>query len=245
MSSPLVPQKLQIEDIATCLRQGYRLFAASRGAAIAYSLLLLLIGIVQMGVVVWLGALPMLYALISGFMLVGAVASAGLMALAIKLEQGQPPSLADAWKGFVAAPGLWVLSALAAFLWLIWVTDAGILYGLYFASEPVRFLPRFGFSGEAPAFFLFSALMGAVPAAIMLAVATFSVPLLLERRCTLAQAIVLSVRASLRNPIFMLLWGVMVCLGVSLSIAFLPLFLLVFPVLAYASFACYRCVYPR
>lgn len=243
--SPLSPQALNLEDIAACLQQGRKWFAESRQPAIVYSLLLALIGLLLMGVAVRLGALPMVYALISGFMLVGSVASAGLMALALKLEQRQPVCLADAWAGFAAVPGLWVLSALAAFLWLIWVTDAGILYGLYFAGEPLRFLPQFGFSSETPAFFLFSALMGAVPAAIMLAVATFAVPLLLEQRCTLAQAIVLSVRAALRNPLFMLLWGALVTAGIALSLLLLPLFLLVFPVLAYASFSCYRRVYPR
>ena len=245
MSSLITPQSLPLGDIVVCLRQGQQWFAASRVPAILYASILALLGLILIGLFVWLGAFPMIYALISGFMLVGSVASVGLMALALKLEKGQSVSLRDAWAGFAASPSLWVLAAIALFLWLIWVTDAGILYGLYFADQPLGLLPQFGFDTAAPPFFLFSALMGGVPAVIMLAVATFAVPLVLEQRCTLAQAIVLSVRASARNLLFMLLWGGLVTLGVSLSMLLLPLFPLVFPVLGFASFSCYRRVYPR
>jgi uncharacterized membrane protein len=86
--------------------------------------------------------------------------------------------------------------------------------------------------------------MGSVPALIMLAVATFSVPLVLEGRCGLPQAVGLSVRALRVNFVTMLAWACLVTIAVALSLLLLPLFLLVFPLLGFASFACYRQVFP-
>ncbi len=244
MNPVLQPRSAALSDIAVWLRNGAALLRRAGGVAPLYAALLAAIGAVMFAGAIFAGALPMTYALASGFLLVGSIASVGVMHLALALESGQRLRLAQMLGGVFRAPGLLALLGLSLFLWLIWVTDAGILYGLYFRQQQLPFMPTFGFAAPLPAFLLFSGLMGSVPALIMLAVATFSVPLVLEGRCGLPQAVGLSVRALRVNFVTMLAWACLVTIAVALSLLLLPLFLLVFPLLGFASFACYRQVFP-
>lgn len=244
MNLALLPQPAAVSDIAAWLRNGAALLNRAGMVALLYGALLAIIGALMFAGAALADALPMIYALASGFLLVGSIASAGVMRLALALEAGRRLRLTQMLGGVFHAPGLLALLGLSLFLWLIWVTDAGILYGLYFRQRQMPFMPTFGFDAPLPAFLLFSGLMGSVPAMIMLAVATFSVPLVLESRCSLPQAVGLSVRALRVNFVAMLAWASLVTMAVALSLLLLPLFPLVFPLLGFASFACYRQVFP-
>jgi uncharacterized membrane protein len=79
---------------------------------------------------------------------------------------------------------------------------------------------------------------------IILAVSAFSVPLLHERRVNLVQAINASFRAVFANFLPCIAWGLELTGATVLSIVLLPLFTVVLPVLAYASFDLYRKVFP-
>lgn len=240
----LEPQSLTLADIATWMRQGVAIQRRLAVPSALYAGALAWLAVL-MFLAAWLaGAVPMVYALVSGFLLVGSIASSGLMLLALMLERGEPLSLKAMLRRWSAIPGLFALLGFSLFLWLIWVTDAGILYGLYFRQAELPFMPMFGFSEPLAAFLLFSGLMGAVPAIIMLAVATFAVPLVLEARCSLPRAVGLSVRALRINLLVLFFWAACVALLVALSLCLLPLFLWLFPVLCFASFVCYRQVFP-
>lgn len=86
--------------------------------------------------------------------------------------------------------------------------------------------------------------MGAALALIIFAISAFSVPLLYYRRAELVQAIVLSVRVVFGNFVPCIAWAFILSGAIISSILLLPLFLLAFPVLAYASHALYHETFP-
>lgn len=87
--------------------------------------------------------------------------------------------------------------------------------------------------------------MGAVLAFIIFAISAFSVPLLCARRAGLVRAVSASVRAVFANFGVVMVWAVLISTLTIGSILVLPLFLVVFPLLAYASDAIYRQVFPE
>lgn len=136
------------------------------------------------------------------------------------------------------------------FIFLIWLTDAGVVYGLYFGITPDMGLPQFiaGLAGEGQTlpFLFFSGLVWLVLALIIFATSAFAVPLLFYRKANLAGAVSASVRAVFSSFPAMLAWGVLLSAAMSAAmLILLPLFPLVFPVLAYASRQAYREVFPQ
>lgn len=81
--------------------------------------------------------------------------------------------------------------------------------------------------------------MGAALAFIIFAVTTFSVPLLHYRRTQLIEAVMISVKTVFTNFPAAMAWGILVAATMIASVLLLPLFLVTFPILAYASHALY------
>ena len=76
---------------------------------------------------------------------------------------------------------------------------------------------------------------------MIFAISAFAVPLIFCRRLDLAKAVGASVRAVFGNFGVMIAWGVILTVGIAGTILlFMPLFVVVFPVLAYASERAYR-----
>ncbi len=218
------------------------------GASMAFATLFALIGLVLLAAVGKFGVSPMALPFAGGFMLVGPALLTGFFRLAVIRADGRKPRLMDAFAAFARAPGgLWMVASLCAFLFLIWITDAAILYAMMIGGEHLPYdLPwLITLQREVVAFEFWGALMGSVLAFIILAISAFSVPLLHEGRANLVQAIHASVRAVFGNFISCITWGLVLTSATVLSILLLPLLTVVLPVLAYASFALYRKVFPQ
>ena len=239
-------RKLPISSILAWIAYGWRQFRQTPAASIAYAGLFAVIGTVLIAVMLLLDLAPMAYPLAGGFMLVGPPILAGFIHVAGLLRQGQTPRLADFFTGFRRSPpALWVISLVCAFLFLVWITDAAIVYSLYFGTVPVlsslEFFAGLGEGGRLLSFALFCSLTGAVLAFMIFAISAFAVPLIFDRRLGLAQAVSASVKAVFGNFVVMLAWGMVLTAGVAGSILlFMPLFVVAFPVLAYASEQAYR-----
>jgi uncharacterized membrane protein len=86
--------------------------------------------------------------------------------------------------------------------------------------------------------------MGTALAFAIYTISAFSVPLLFDGRATLIGAVSASVRAVFDNLRVSLPWAAILASAVMASILVLPLFIIVMPWLAYASFRLYREVFP-
>lgn len=222
------------------------MFRQTRNASMAYAGIFAGIGTVLLAGVAILDIAPMAFPLAGGFMLVGPAVLAGFFNAARLQAEGRPAGLADFFGGFRHNPAaLWVISLVCAFLFLVWLTDAAIVYSLYFGTVPVlpalELFVGFGSGGRWLSFLLFSSFTGAVLAFLIFAISAFSVPLIFSRRTELAKAVSASVRAVFGNFGTMMAWGIVLTLGVTGAILlFMPLFVVVFPVLAFASEQAYR-----
>lgn len=239
----LGPTRLSLADIGRAIRNGRALRRALPGVSLAYAAVFTLFGLVLLIAIAAFGLSPMALPFAGGFMLIGPVLLTGYFEIARLQEQGVSPSLGDAFAAFRRAPtALWMLAVVCAFLFLIWITDAGILYSFTMGGIPVSY--DIAWLRELVAFELWGSLMGSVLAYMIFAVSAFSVPLLYEDRCGLVKAVNTSVRTVLGNFLVCLCWGLVLGTVIMASILLLPLLLVTLPVMSYASFFLYRSTFP-
>lgn len=213
----------------------------------AFATIFAAIGLLLLAAVGGFGISPMALPFAGGFMLVGPVLLSGFFRLSVLQSEGGQPRLSDAFFAFALAPaGVWVLALLCAFLFLVWITDAAVLYAVMIGGDYLPYeLPWvINLRGQVIAFELWGAFMGSVIAFVILAVSAFSVPLLHERRANLIEAIHASVAAVFANFLSSIAWGLLLTAVILVSILLLPLLTVTLPTLAYASFSLYRQVYP-
>ncbi len=241
------PQPFSLRELIQALTVGGQTYRATPGPSSAYAAIFAGIGLILMAGVGMLGVSPLVLPLAGGFMLVGPALLAGFFALNRIHASGDRPRMGDAMAGFIRAPsGLWAIAGICAFLFLIWITDVGVLYAFMVGAKHLPYeLPwLFRLQQEVVVFEFWASVMGSLLAFGIFSISAFSVPLLYERRANLIEAISISVRTVFANLIPSLLWGILLSLATIVSILLLPLLLVVLPVLAYASFALYRRVFP-
>ncbi|GAB4345715.1 MAG: DUF2189 domain-containing protein [Gammaproteobacteria bacterium] len=238
--------KLAVASIGHWLDYGWRTFCAAWPISMLFATLFAAIGLVGIFLFLHLGLVPLIYPWAGGFMLIGPALLCGYFQAARRLAAGERPGWADLMTGFRSSPpAVWVMGVLSAFLLMIWLTDAAIIYGLYFGREPVflhwDLLSRPEMREDLWTYFVFCTLVGSVVALILFATSAFSVPLMFFQRTPLATAVTRSVRLVFANLRVMVLWGLLLTVAiVGAIILFMPLFVVLFPLLAYASEAAYR-----
>jgi uncharacterized membrane protein len=227
------------------LRYGLRSFREARIASICFSMVFALLALVMFAGAEHAGVAPMLLPLAGGFMLVAPALLCGFLALAEGLRSNTVPAALDAFRGFRRyTREMFALSLVCLLLFMIWVTDAATLYGFMIGRQPMGWQDLLSPADAVLKFTGWSALMGGVLAFVIFSVTVFSVPLLYYRRARLVRAVVLSVRGVFANFVVCLGWGIVLATMTIGSILLLPLFVMVFPVLAFASHALYQEVFP-
>lgn len=246
MENALNYRKVSFSDIPNWLAHGWRMFGQTRNASMAYAGIFAVIGAILLVSAIALDLAPMVFPLAGGFMLVGPVFLSGFFHVATLRTKQMPIRFNDFFVGFRRSPAsLWAISLICAFLFLIWLTDAAIVYSLYFGTAPLleslKLVAWLGESGKLLSFTLFCSLTGSVLAFMIFAVSAFSVPLIFCRRSELPKAVGTSVRAVFGNFGVMIAWGSLLAtvLGGAILL-FIPLFVVAFPVLAYAGEQAYR-----
>ena len=193
---------------------------------------------------------------LSGFLVVAPVLATSLYALSRALERGEPANAALVRRTWLdwqnSHPAKWgdhdywclvqfgALLALAATGWVL--TSAALITLL--APVPVRtpldFMHHVVLAPDGRLFALWLAL-GSLLAAPIFASSVVAMPLLLDRRATLRQAVLTSWQAVLANPLPMALWAALILGFTLLGLASLLLGLIaVLPMLGHASWHAYR-----
>lgn len=237
-------RRLKPASIGMWLRQGWTDFTEASFISIVYAAVYCMIGAAA---AIWLlsnGQIVVFFALAGGFMLVSPILVTGYYRVVERLREGGSPIFDDIVAGFGKNPrSFLIIGLVVAFVYLIWVTDAVLVYGLFFSDSPLvlsELASDPGVRGNLTAFVLFAGAMGGVLAFIIFTVTVFSVPDAFHRRANFVTAISTSVRGVLRNLDVMLLWaGVIAVLGFGTLLVALPLIIVVFPILGYASYAAY------
>lgn len=233
-------------SIARAIGQGWAVFSQSRAVSVAYAMIFMVIGLLILTGIVQAGVAPMMLPMAGGFMLIGPALLCGFFSIADRVIGKSPTQFSDVFIGFSnASRQILVLALVCMLLFLIWLTDAATLYGFMVGRTPIPLLGLLPPPDNVWSFILWSSVMGAALAFVIFAISAFSVPLLYYRRAELVQAIALSVRVVFGNFVPCIAWALILSGAIIGSILLLPLFLLVFPVLAYASHALYHEIFPQ
>lgn len=247
MATGIGYRRQPVSKLREVLRWGWETFREAPGPSMGYAGIFVVIGMIVLTALGWLGISPMLLPFAGGFMLVAPPLLVGFFRLADLVAAGESPGLAEAYRAFAGAPlALWVVAFVCAFLFLVWITDAGVLYSFMIGGVDLPYeLPWIiRLRQEVVAFEFWASLMGSVLAFIIFCISAFSVPLLYQGRADLVGSISASVRAAVGNFVLSILWGSLLTVVVVISIVLLPLLLVSLPVLAYASYALYRELFP-
>ncbi|MFN6961976.1 MAG: DUF2189 domain-containing protein, partial [Rhodocyclaceae bacterium] len=160
-------------------------------------------------------------------------------------EAGSKIGAGDTARGFAtAAPALWALALVCALLFMIFVTDAAILYSYMVGGAPVWLADLIPVAPGVASFLFWGAVSGFAIAFLLFCVSAFSAPLLIERRAGLVDAVVASVRAVFGNFVPAMIWAALLSFLIIASILLLPLLPFTLPWLAYGSRTLYRHVFP-
>jgi uncharacterized membrane protein len=192
---------------------------------------------------------------LSGFMVIAPVLATGLYALSRALEHGEKADLRVVLKTWLNwqnshfnkwGNDYWCMVQFGALLAVAatgWVLTSAALITLLAPAPilgPMDFVHHVVLARDGYLFELWLA-MGGVMAAPLFASSVVSMPLLLDRRVTLMQAVLTSWKTVLVNPVPMALWAALIMGLTLLGLGSLLLGLIaVIPLLGHASWHAYR-----
>lgn len=241
---PLQPMQWLARGAQDMRRGGWLSLAHGLVVAIIGGLMLLLAG----------NRFWLLAGAFSGFLVVAPMLATGLYAISRALERGEPVNLqliVKTWtrwqySRYAAQGGYWSLVRFGLLLALAgtgWVMTSAALITLMAAqpvNTPMDFLQHVVL---APGNYLFELwmTMGGLMAAPIFASSVVTMPLLLDRRVDVLQAVLTSWQAVLTNPVPLALWAALLMGLTVLGMATLLLGLIVLlPLLGHASWHAYR-----
>jgi uncharacterized membrane protein len=248
-ASPAQPsiRRIGLADLKDSLAKGFGDFRAMPTHAMFLCIIYPVVGLVLAMLAFGYSILPLLFPLASGFALVGPVAALGLYELSRRREAGLNISATHALDVVQSSSigAIVALSILLLIVFLIWVAIANAIYianfGYAAPSSIYQFVHVTLTTRAGWNLIIVGNGVGFLFAVLVLTISVVSFPLLLDRDVGAAVALLTSIRAVLKNPMTMAMWGLTV--GTLLLIGSLPFFLgltIVVPVLGHSTWHLYR-----
>lgn len=184
----------------------------------------------------------------SGFLLVGPLLAMGFYRVAQLRDDNERVRLTSGWPMLRKRLGsIALFSLLLSVVMIAWIRFSTLIAALYVGNiTGSESLLSALLSPEGLGFLAVQFGVGAVFAAIMFALTAWSLPLVLDNRIDFGTAIVTSVKATVEQPVPMLVWGVLVAiLAIIGMLTFFVAFSVIFPLLGYATWAGYKELFNR
>jgi len=240
-------QKIGLRDVKAALQDGLADFFAGRTDVIFLCLIYPVIGLFLAAATAQGGLLPLLFPVASGFALLGPFFAIGLYEMSRRREITGVIKWSDSF-AVLKSPAIWPVIGLGIVLILLFLTWLAVAQALY--DVTLGPYPPPGIKAFITALFTTSAgwemiiagmAIGAVFAAVVLAISVVSFPLLLDSHFGFVVAIETSLKAMRTDPVALITWGGIVAL--LLFLGSLPCFMglvIVLPVLGHATWHLYR-----
>ena len=246
---PAVPvvRKIAMSDLKDALAKGIDDFRAFPTHVIFLSIIYPVIGLLIAGLTLRYDLVPLLFPLATGFALVGPFAAIGLYELSRQRELREDVTWSDAFgaRRSPSADGIVALGVLLLIIFALWIAVAEAIYVANFGYTPPELIPDFMRRVlTTPAGWTLIIVgngVGFLFAVVVLTISVVSFPLLLDRDVGAVVAVLTSVRATLKNPLVIAAWGLIV--AALLLLGSLPLFVglaVVMPVLGHSTWHLYR-----
>lgn len=245
-AAPVV-RSISPSDLSYAISKGIDDFWAMPTHVVFLCLIYPIVGIILGRAVFAYEMIPLLYPIAAGVAFIGPFAAIGLYELSRRREMGRDTS----WRHMLdfvhspSFPAIVGLGLLMLALVVVWISLAGAVFVASFGYiEPVSFsafLKDLLTTKEGHNVILVGNAIGLVFAVLVLMLSVVSFPLLLDRHVGLPTALATSIKAVLKNPITMALWGLIVVAGLILgAIPFFMGLAIIVPVLGHATWHLYR-----
>ena len=240
-------RQISVADLRDVLVKGMDDFYAMPTHAMFLCIIYPIVGFVLARLTFGYSILPLLFPLASGFALVGPAAALGLYELSRRKEAGLDASASRALNVFESSSigAIAALGFLLLVIFAIWVAVANAIYianfGYASPSSIKEFFHDVLTTRAGWMLIIVGNGIGLLFAILVLTISVVSFPLLLDRDVGAAVALLTSIRAVIRNPLTMAVWGLIV--ATLLIIGSIPLFFgltVVMPVLGHATWHLYR-----
>jgi uncharacterized membrane protein len=226
------------------LARGAGDFAQRPGASMFYGLCTVLGGA---AILLTMAEMPYLFtAAVSGFVLLAPMLATGLYDLSRSYEREGPvcrlrESLL-AWRANPSGFAGFVLVSL--FIATAWQIVSVVIIALYYkgsAMEPLWLVIEILRNPEYAMLFTIYLMAGGLVASLMFALSVVAVPMLLDRKCGVLDAMHASIAAVTENPLPLAVWAVIIMFLNAFGFASaLVGFIVVMPILGHASWHAYR-----
>ena len=240
-------RKITHEDLSISLRQGLDDFLTFRGDIVFAGLVYTMIGIAAVVLTTSKPLMPFFLPVVAGVGLLGPLAAVGFYELAKRRESGETDLH---WFNFLdvrkrsSVDDMGIVAGLLLAIFFAWLVAAGVLYALIFGWATPQSIPDFlAMIFTTPrgwALIISGAVVGALFGWLVLALSVVSMPMLVDRDMTAAEAVSVSWRAANANRAVMIRWGLIIT--VLLVLGSVPLFVglaFVLPWLSYATWHLY------
>lgn len=225
------------------LRMGWNDLRANLGPSLAYGVILSAIGY---AILAYAADKPYLFmAAISGFMLVGPLAAAGLYEISRRYERGERVSFAGSLRGLARnADSLAFFGTFLALALLAWERISAIMFALFYRGEVAdvaNFISSV-FAADDNLYFLAAYIVvGGVLALVVYALSAISIPMLMDRETDAFTAAMSSLRAVQVNFDAMALWALMIVVIIGIGFATMMIgMVILLPLVGHATWHAYR-----
>jgi uncharacterized membrane protein len=233
--------ELRAGDPLRWLHLGWSDFLRSPGIGLFYGLCFFFMGHALLAV--FRAAPAYVLALSAGFLLMGPFLCLGLYEASRALQAGERPTLRASLLAWRPTQGtMAIFAGVLLILEMLWGRASLVVFAVSFNTMPstTNLLAQLLTPDNLP-FLVSYAVVGAAFAGLIFVTSVISIPMILDRRVDAISAGLTSIRACLKNPGVMLLWGAWITLLVGL--AMLPYFvglLVAGPVVGHATWHAYQ-----
>lgn len=254
--TPAIPSSLpfadRVRDVGTdepfrWLAAGWRDFRAAGLVSLSHGLLFILAGFLLTVGLIAAGLMYLVAPLVVGFMLVGPALTVGFHAISRELESGRRPAAATAFMAWRANPApILGLGLLLVLFLVVWMRLAAMIFAVSFpftTLDPQSLLNAALFTPDGLTFLTVGTVVGACMACIAFVFGAFSLPLLLDRKIGLLEAVATSAVAVVLNARTMVVWAGLIVMftAAGLAVGYLGL-AVTLPLLGHATWHAYRAV---